>query len=80
MEEKYRETLFGVLVVKNGFIPDDQLGEALELQREQDLKGEHRFIGSILYSLGYMTIPQIDEVIELQKKYRLVAERIDPSH
>jgi len=79
VEEKYRETLFGVLVVKNGFITDDQLGEALDLQRKQDLNGEHRFIGSILYGLGYMTIQQIDEVIELQKKYRLVAERVDTS-
>jgi hypothetical protein len=41
----------------------------MKIQMERDLDGlEHRLIGSILYSMGYITLSQIDEVAEAVKK------------
>ena len=62
------EKNFGAVALEKGFINEEQLDEALKVQMEQDMEGlEHRLIGSILYSLGYMTIPQVNEVIDTLK-------------
>ena len=63
------EKRFGEIAIDLGFINEEQLEEATNLQMEQDVDGlEHRLIGSILYSLGYMTIQQVNEVIDSSKK------------
>ena len=63
------EERFGTIAVKKGFVTKAQVLEAMKMQMERDLDGlEHRMIGSILYSLGYMTLEQIDEVAEAVKK------------
>ena len=63
------EKRFGVIAVERGFVTKDQLLEAMNVQVEQDLDGlEHRLVGSILYELGYMTVEQINEVIEAVQK------------
>ncbi len=63
------EERFGTIAVKKGFITKEQVLEAMKIQMERDLDGlEHRLIGSILYSKGYITLPQIDEVAEAVKK------------
>ena len=60
------EKRFGTIAVKKGFIAKKQLLEASNIQIEQDLAGmEHTPIGSILYSLGYITIAQIREVLDV---------------
>ena len=59
------EKRFGTVAVEKGFITKEQLKEAINVQIEQDLDGlERRLIGSILFSLGYMTIDQVNEVIK----------------
>ncbi len=56
---------FGVIAVEKGFITLEQLVEAMTLQIQEETEGErHRLIGQILLSLGYLTSPQIDEVME----------------
>jgi hypothetical protein len=63
------EDRFGTIAVKRGFVTKEQVLEAMKIQMERDLDGlEHRLIGSILYSMGYITLPQIDEVAEAVKK------------
>ena len=63
------EKNFGTVALEKDFITEEQLEEAVKVQMDQDTEGlEHRLIGSILYSLGYMTIPQINEVIEALKE------------
>ncbi|MBW1999408.1 MAG: hypothetical protein JRJ29_15785, partial [Deltaproteobacteria bacterium] len=60
---------FGTLAVEKGFISKEQLLEALRIQVEQDLDGKRRKpIGSILYQLGYISMPQIREVLNLMQK------------
>jgi len=56
---------FGVIAVEKGFITLEQLVEAMTIQILEETEGEkHRLIGQILLSLGYLTSPQIDEVME----------------
>jgi len=63
------EDRFGTISVKKGFVTKEQVLEAMKVQMERNLDGlEHRLIGSILYSMGYITLPQIDEVAEDVKK------------
>ena len=63
------EERFGTIAVKKGFVTKEQILEAMKVQMERNLDGlEHRLIGSILYSMGYMTLQQIDEVAEDLKK------------
>lgn len=62
------EERFGTIAVKKGVVTKEQVLEAMKIQMERDLDGlEHRLIGSILYSMGYVTLPQIDEVVEAVK-------------
>ena len=69
MGNPYTDKRFGTIAVEKGFITKDQLIEAINLQIQQDIDGmEHRLIGSILYSLGYITLDQIDEVLQILKK------------
>jgi len=63
------EKRFGTIAVEKGFTTKEQIIEAMKQQVGEDLDGkEHRRIGSILYSLGYITIPQINEVLESMQK------------
>lgn len=63
------EKRFGEIAIEKGFITEGQLEEATKVQMDQDADGlEHRLIGSILYSLGYMTIQQVNEIIDFSKK------------
>jgi hypothetical protein len=65
MTEHYYVRRFGVVAIEKGFITQDQLNEALKAQVEENVvKHEHRFVGSILLGLGYMTREEIIEVLE----------------
>ncbi len=58
------ESRFDVVVVKGGFITFEQLTDALKIQIMEELKGDkRRLIGKILYEKGYITMPQIAEVL-----------------
>ncbi len=65
MTTEHLEKRFGTIAVEKGFITKDQLFESISVQLERDLAGmKHRPVGSILYSLGYITISEINEVLE----------------
>ena len=58
------EDRFGVVAVKSGFISPEQLIEALKTQVLDELNGNgRRLIGKVLYEKGYITMPQIAEVL-----------------
>lgn len=58
------EKRFGDFAVQNGFITEEQLAEAMMIQIEEDLCGlEHRLVGQILLSLGYIDETQILKVL-----------------
>ena len=55
---------FGVVAVGKEYITLDQLSEAMKVQIEEDVgQKEHRPIGEILLSMGYMNPPQLNEVL-----------------
>lgn len=65
MSEESIERPFGIVAFDKGFVSEEQIIEAFELQVKESLKGkEHRLIGEILVSLGYMTDSQVDEVLQ----------------
>lgn len=56
---------FGFIAVEKGFITADQLVEAFKVQVLEEIEKEkHRLIGAILFEHGFITLPQIDEVLE----------------
>jgi hypothetical protein len=65
MESKKIDRRFGLAAVEMGFITVDQLFEAIKIQiKEEFERGQHRLIGRILFDMGAMKSPQIDEVLE----------------
>jgi hypothetical protein len=56
---------FGFIAVEKGFITADQLIEAFRIQVMEEIENEkHRLIGAILFEQGYITLAQIEEVLE----------------
>jgi hypothetical protein len=55
---------FGTTAVGKGFITSHQLVEALEIQARENVAGKkRRLIGEILVGLGFVTLPQIEEIL-----------------
>lgn len=55
---------FGKLAVEMGYISQNQLFWAMQLQIEEDLSNKpHKVIGQILFEQGWMTPQQIDRVM-----------------
>ena len=64
-----KEDRFGFVAVKGGFITPEQLTDALKTQVMEELKDDrHRIIGNILYEKGYITMPQIADVLVSMSK------------
>jgi hypothetical protein len=63
-EKKYRPRS-GQVAVKLGFITGEQLKEALNEQIDDDLANRpHRFLGEILLDRGWVTLEQIDIILD----------------
>jgi hypothetical protein len=62
------ERRFGFIAIEKGFIRADQLWEALIKQRAQETGGiERRPLGLILKDLGYLSVSQIDDILQTLK-------------
>ena len=56
---------FGFIAIEKGFIKVDQLYEALVTQRAQETgRAERMPLGMILKDMGYLSVSQIDEVLQ----------------
>ena len=56
---------FGTIAVDKGFISENQLIKALELQAKENIKeGKHRLLGQIFLDEGLLTEAQVDEILE----------------
>ena len=70
------ERRFGTIAVEKEFITVNQLMDALEVQVREDLAGiKHRLIGRILYDMGYITLPQIEQVLSSMNSYSVSRHR-----
>ena len=64
------EKRFGTIAVEKEFITVDQLMDALEVQVREDLAGKkHRLIGRILYDMGFLTLPEIEQITSTMNSY-----------
>ncbi len=70
---------FGLIAIEKGFIRADHLYEALLRQRAQETGGvERRPLGMILKDLGYLSVSQIDEILQtLEAEARQTKETPD---
>jgi hypothetical protein len=60
---------FGIIALEKGFITSRQLGKAVNAQLSDDLeKGKYRLIGGILVNMGFMTVSQVEEVLDDQER------------
>ena len=59
---------FGSIAVRKGFITSEQLIEALSIQATENVENNtHRVVGTILLEKQYLSIEQIDAVLEEMK-------------
>jgi|COG998Drversion2_1049125.scaffolds.fasta_scaffold223903_2 hypothetical protein len=63
--KKHYHKRFGTIAVDKGYISENQLIEALELQAKENIKeGKHRLLGQIFLDEGLLTETQVDEILE----------------
>ena len=56
---------FGAIAIQSRFVTKDQMIEAMTVQIEDETEGmQPKLIGSILQQAGFMTLEQVDQVIE----------------
>ena len=64
MKKQYNKR-FGTIAVDKGYISEDQLINALELQAKENVtEGKHRLLGQIFLDEGLLTTTQVDEILE----------------
>jgi hypothetical protein len=64
MKKQYSKR-FGTIAVDKGYISEDQLIKALELQAKENVTdGKHRLLGQIFLDEGLLTTTQVDEILE----------------
>ena len=62
--ERY-DKQFGIIAIEKGYISAENLIDGLKTQVEEDIqKDTHRLIGEILVGKGYMTLSQVNNVID----------------
>ncbi len=63
--KKHYHKRFGTIAVDKGYISEDQLIKALELQAKENVtEGKHRLLGQIFIDEGLLTTTQVDEILE----------------
>ena len=63
---------FGMLAIEMGFVTVDQIREAMAEQLEDDLAEKaHRLLGTILVDRGWMTLREVEMVLD-RKEYRTI--------
>ncbi|MCP4672824.1 MAG: hypothetical protein GY857_16125 [Desulfobacula sp.] len=56
---------FGSIAVRKGYISSEQLIDALSIQATENVEDNtHRIIGTILREKGYLSIEQINEILQ----------------
>jgi hypothetical protein len=64
-EQNKEGGLFGRLVLKENLLPEEKVNECL---REQALPGEKRTLGEIMVAKGYLSAPQVKDLLARQEK------------
>jgi serine/threonine-protein kinase len=67
--ERQSKMFFGTLAVKNKFITEEQLGEALKQQREMKANGVNKYVGVILQEMGFLSPREVDIICSSLEKH-----------
>ncbi len=60
---------FGVVALEKGYISEETLKKALELQKKEQKRGRYPLLGLVLLKMGAITSTQLIEIIlELEEK------------
>jgi len=63
--KKHYHKRFGTIAVDKGYISENQLIKALELQAKENVKeSKHRLLGQIFIDERLLTESQVDEILE----------------
>jgi|GEM_PF-1374297 len=60
---------FGSLAVKNKFITQEQLDEALRIQKKLKAEGTNKYVGVILQEMGYLSPREVDIICSSLEKH-----------
>jgi hypothetical protein len=64
-----REERFGKIALEKGYITESQLDSVIDAQMNDEIwDRKHRVISTILFHSGYLTIQQIDEVLQVMEQ------------
>jgi len=67
--KKHYHKRFGTIAVDKGFINEEQLIKALELQAKENVtENKHRLLGQIFIDEGLLTTAQVDEILEIMSQ------------
>jgi len=70
-ERKLQRIMFGTIAVELGYITKEQLAKALEIQRVQDAKGEHKLLGVVMLEEGMISPQQLISALkEMEKRIK----------
>ena len=65
MSDSGEQLRFGEYVVSKGFLSEDEVEDALQIQRERDGIGEsHKLLGMILLEMGAISNEQLIETLK----------------
>lgn len=67
ISQKDSYLVIGKLAVKNSFIDESQLREALSIQNQERLAGKKSLLGTILVAQGMISSSQLDYLLSIQK-------------
>ncbi len=59
----------GEILIEKGYLNDQQVQQALDIQKKNDKEGMWRYIGQILVDLHIVTEEQVDEGLAVLKNY-----------
>ena len=59
----------GDILIERGYLDDQQVQRALEIQRNIDKEGMWRYIGQILIEMGVVDQKQVNEGLAVLKSY-----------
>lgn len=70
-ERRLQKMMFGTIAIELGYITKEQLAKALEIQKMQDARGEHKLLGVVMLEAGMLSPQQlIDALKEMEKRIK----------
>ena len=60
----------GEILIEKGYLNEDQVQHALDIQNDDSKEGMWKYIGQILVNMGIVSQDQVEEGLEVLKQYK----------